>query len=101
MDEIQSATGTTLLLSDVGKHFPGTSLMELNIQGVTQQTVLGAAVHVLAQISETNGTVMNDGGALPAGSARVRCVIPAKATASIIGPRGEAVKQLKQQTGIQ
>lgn len=100
LQEIRDGTSAQLKLSGQGSYYPGSELQELNIQGPSQEVILTAAVHALSQISEVVGSLTSDGPDLDGGGARVKLAVPARAAAAIIGPKGEAVKQLKMLTGI-
>jgi len=97
---IMQLTGATITTN--GAIYPGTQppLQELNISGGSTEVVLGAVIHVLAQILQEIGSLTNgEDGVLP-GDARLKTVVPIKAAAGIIGKGGENVKQMRSLTGL-
>mmetsp|Transcript_874 Transcript_874/g.1616 ORF Transcript_874/g.1616 Transcript_874/m.1616 type:complete len:244 (+) Transcript_874:1-732(+) len=98
MMQIQQATGTTGMLSE--RHYPGTSLQELTVQGPSHEAVFNAVLLILNKVAEVNGAVRSGETNVPPGDARVKLVVPKRVAAAIIGPGGQNVKQIKVQTGV-
>lgn len=90
--EIQALTNTNVRMGD--GHYPGTTLNELTISGVSREAVHLAMVHVLSVIIELLGMMASGEGPCDKGCVRMKMVLPAKAAASVIGVGGNSVKQI-------
>jgi len=98
--DIQQATGTKLHLSGRNEFYPGTALQEVNIQGDSLKSVLGAVMMVYEKLSEDTGTVTGGETDVEPGGARVKLVVPRLAATAVIGKGGSNIKSLRAQTGI-
>jgi len=97
---IQQLTGAMIITN--GADYPGTTppLKELNISGGSSEVVLGAVIHVLAQILQEQGALTNGEEAVLPSEGRLKTVVPIKAAAGIIGRGGENIKQMRKLTGL-
>jgi len=80
--------------------YPGCSLHELTVQGLSTEAVLLATVQIIAVIVEAMGLVSAGEENIEPGSSRMKLVLPSKAAAAVIGPGGATVKLIRQQCGV-
>lgn len=98
LSEIQATTNTSMKLSE--GIYPGSSLRELTVQGMSKEAVLLAIIYVLTVIVELLGYMCSGEDNVEAGGARLKLVVPAKVAASIIGVGGASVKQICHQCAV-
>lgn len=98
--EIQRVTGATLSFSGDDCLYPGTSLHEVVVQGKSCEVVLDAAIHALQTVLDTLGYLGGGDPDVQPGTCRVRVVVPARGAKAIIGVKGAAVEQMRQETGM-
>jgi len=90
---IRQATGAEFRLSGEDEVYPGTSLQQVIILGPTADATVAAAVEMYNKIIETTGLSQ-----VESGSARLKIIVPSRATAAVIGPGGQVVSQLRSHT---
>lgn len=98
LDMLQSTSGTNMRLSD--SHYPGSSLHELTIMGLTAEAVLWAIVQIMVVIEEGMGLVSAGESGIEPGGCRIKLVLPSRAAAGVIGVGGAQVKEIRQQYGV-
>jgi len=97
IEQLTGASITTNGLTYPGLTFP---LQELKCSGSSTEVVLGAIIHVLAQILQETGCLTNGEEDVLPGDARLKTVVPTKAAAGIIGRGGDNIKQMRAVTGL-
>jgi len=97
LKELQASTGSTFKVSE--EIYPGTQLHEVNIQGISGDGVLSAAMGMLQKILEAKGTVSSGDRNVEMGGARLKVIVPAKAAAGVIGKGGQNISIIETQTG--
>jgi len=98
--DIGQATSTNVTLSSQSELYPGTNLQELRITAQDEENVLEAVVFAVSQIAQVMGHVNGGMEDVPSGQARLKLVVPMEVVKAIIGKGGEAIKQLREQSGM-
>lgn len=98
--EIQKSTTTKLTISGRQQFYPGTQLQEVNVQGNSTQNVIDSLAMCLDKILGDTGAVTAGEVEVEPGGARLKFLMPAYAVESFLGPNGEGIQNLQEETAV-
>jgi len=94
--QLQKKTNARIVISQ--EHYPGcVALHEVRILAASKSAVLNAMLNVLGRVTEVVGK-LSGGEEVEYGNARLKLIVPARAAAAIIGPGGQNVREITNQS---